>query len=256
MIGLIWNCQGLGKDVKIKFLKDTLRKEKIDFIGLQETNKKPFEDSWLNSISGNRNFAWFWTHANGRSGGLLVGFDGDVFDVREKEMGDFMIKILVVHKENGFIWNFINVYGAAQNDQKQKFLSELSSFCSKCNHPMLVGGDFNILRKEIDKNKPGGTNKWSSLFNYIIDFHNLLELNLNDRLYTWSNNRDPPTFEKLDMFLASPEWDLHYKNVSVSGLSRTFSDHVSLCLRTDFMPSLKRTLGMNCAGGLDRILKV
>jgi endonuclease/exonuclease/phosphatase family metal-dependent hydrolase len=173
-----------------------------------------------------------------------VGFDADVFDVREKEMGEFMIKILVVHKANGFIWNFINVYGAAQNDQKQKFLSELSSFCSKCNHPMLVGGDFNILRKETDKNKPGGTNKWSSLFNSIIDFHNLIELDLNGRLY----NRDPPTFEKLDMFLASLEWDLHYKNVSVYGLSRTFSDHVSL--------RLSRTLGMNCARGLDQILKV
>jgi hypothetical protein len=23
-------------------------------------------------------------------------------------MGDFMIKVLLVHKENGFIWNFIN----------------------------------------------------------------------------------------------------------------------------------------------------
>jgi hypothetical protein len=51
-----------------------------------------------------------------------VGFDADIFDVREKEMGEFMIRILVVHKETGFIWNFINVYGAAQTDQKQKSL--------------------------------------------------------------------------------------------------------------------------------------
>jgi hypothetical protein len=40
MIGLIWNCQGLGKDVKIEFLKDIIRKAKNDFIGFQETNKK------------------------------------------------------------------------------------------------------------------------------------------------------------------------------------------------------------------------
>jgi hypothetical protein len=40
MIGLIWNCQGLGKEVKIEFLKELIRKERIDFIGLQETNKK------------------------------------------------------------------------------------------------------------------------------------------------------------------------------------------------------------------------
>jgi hypothetical protein len=94
---------GLGRGVKIEFLTELIRKERIGFIGLQETNKKSFEDSWLNSISGNRNFAWFWTLANGRSGGLLVGFNVDAFDVRETKMGDFMIKVLLVHKENVFI---------------------------------------------------------------------------------------------------------------------------------------------------------
>ena len=50
-----------------------------------------------------------------------------------------MIRVLMAHKESGFAWNFINVYGAAQNDHKQKILVELASFCSKCNYPMLVG---------------------------------------------------------------------------------------------------------------------
>jgi exonuclease III len=233
MIGLIWNCQGLGKGIKIEFLKELIRRKELILLVYNKLIKKSFEDSWLNSISGNRNFAWFWTPAKGRSGGLLVGIDFEVFDIRKVEKGDFMIKVLLAHKENGFIWNFINVYGAVQNDHKQKFLVELASFCSKCNYPMLVGGDFNILRKESDKNKPGGTNSWSSLFNSIIDIHSLIELDLIGRLYTWSNNRDPPTFEKLDRFLASPEWVLQFKNVVVTGLDRTLSDHVPLCLKTD-----------------------
>jgi hypothetical protein len=66
--------------------------------------------------------------------------------------------------------------------------------------------------------------------------HDLIELELSGRLYTWSNNRNPPTYEKLDRFLVSPECDLHYNNVNVSGLSRSFSDHVPLCLKTDFAP--------------------
>jgi hypothetical protein len=111
----------LGKDIKIEFLKELIRKERIDFIGIQETNKKSFDDSWLQSISSNRNFAWVWSPAKGRSGGLLVGLDADVFDIRQVDKGDFMIKVLVAHKESGFIWNFINVYGAAQNDYKQFF---------------------------------------------------------------------------------------------------------------------------------------
>jgi hypothetical protein len=73
------------------------------------------------------------------------------------------------------------------------------------------GGDFNILRKESDKNKPVGTNCWSSLFNSIIDIHSLVELDLSGRLYTWSNNRDPPTFEKLDRFLASQNGSFNLK---------------------------------------------
>jgi exonuclease III len=218
MIGVIWNCQGLGKSVKSEFLRDVIMKEKVNFIGLQETNKKDFDESWLNFISGNKNFVWVWSPPNGRSGGLLVGFDSDMFDVREKELGEFMIRLLVIQKDSGFIWNFINVYGAAQNDQKQNFLSELSSFCSKCSHPLLIGGDFNILRRESDKNKPGGTG----------------------RQFTWSNNRNPPTFEKLDRFLVSPDWDLHYNNLNVTGLSRSFSDHVPLCLRTDFISPTRR----------------
>jgi hypothetical protein len=52
--------------------------------------------------------------------------------------------------------------------------------------------------------------------------HDLIELELSGRLYTWSNNRNPPTYEKLDRFLVSLEWDLHYNNVNVFGLSRSF----------------------------------
>jgi hypothetical protein len=47
-------------------------------------------------------------------------------------------------------------------------------------------------------------------------------------------------FEKLDRFLVSPEWDLHYNNVNVTGLSRSFSDHVPLCLKTDVISPARR----------------
>jgi endonuclease/exonuclease/phosphatase family metal-dependent hydrolase len=39
MIGLIWNCQGLGRNTKFDFLREIIREKKVDFIGLQETKK-------------------------------------------------------------------------------------------------------------------------------------------------------------------------------------------------------------------------
>jgi hypothetical protein len=99
MIYLIWNCQGLGNNSKVQFLKELIRDEKVDFIGLQETQKSQFSDSWLSSIAGNKSFAWFSAPPNGRSGILLVGFNSEVFDVREHETGEFMIRTLVLHRE-------------------------------------------------------------------------------------------------------------------------------------------------------------
>lgn len=60
----------------------------------------------------------------------------------------------------------------------------------------------------------------------------MIELDLVGRQYTWSNNRLDPTFEKLDRFLVSPEWDLAYRSVMIFGLNRSFSDHSPLCLDT------------------------
>jgi exonuclease III len=151
MRGLIWNCQGLGRDIKFDFLREIIREEKIDFVGLQETKKEHFNDSLLSSLAGSKLFAWFSSPPNGRSGGLLVGFNFEMFDVREFEAGEFLTRSLVLHREKKFIWNFVNVYGAAQNEHKSRFLSELSAVCSRSQVPMLISGDFNILRKAEEK---------------------------------------------------------------------------------------------------------
>jgi hypothetical protein len=100
---------------------------------------------------------------------------------------------------------------------------------------ILIFSEENRIRTNL-----GGTNKWSSLFNSIIDVHDLIELDLSGRHFTWSNNRNPPTFKKLDRFLVSPDWDLHYNNLNVTGLSRSFSDHVPLCLKTDYISPARR----------------
>ena len=131
MTGLIWNCQGLGRSSKFEFLRELIRDEKVDFIGLQETKKNHFKESLLSSLAGNNLFAWFSSPPNGRSGGLLVGFNYEVFDVREHGAGEFMIRTLVLHKEKNIIWNFANVYGAAQKEHKSRFLSELFVVCSR-----------------------------------------------------------------------------------------------------------------------------
>jgi hypothetical protein len=45
----------------------------------------------------------------------------------------------------------VSVYGSAQNDTKDKFLSELVRMCSKETLPIVRGGDFNIIRGPDEK---------------------------------------------------------------------------------------------------------
>jgi len=48
-------------------------------------------------------------------------------------------------------WNLINLYGAAQDENKDRFLAELASFCGHNSEPILIGGDFNIIRFSFEK---------------------------------------------------------------------------------------------------------
>jgi hypothetical protein len=98
--------------------------------------------------------------------------------------------------------------------------------------PVLVGGDFNIIRCPSEKNNNKYSNRWPSLFNAIINNLNLRELQLSRCHFTWANNLQCPTFEKLDRILVSIEWEVKFPQVMVKVLPRGISDHTPLLLDT------------------------
>lgn len=105
------------------------------------------------------------------SGGILCGINLDRFDIISVEVGTFSIASLVLEKKTNKKFKLVTVYGPAHDDKKELFLSELSNVCSSHSHPMLIGGDFNILRFSSEKNKNFRGNKFSDMFNYIINSH-------------------------------------------------------------------------------------
>jgi len=87
------------------------------------------------------------------------------------------------------------------------FLTELSSFCSNNTDPVLIGGDFNIIRFSYERNRQCGVQRFSDLFNTLINFHELREIEMSGGTYTWSNNQEDPILEKLDRILMSKDWE-------------------------------------------------
>lgn len=75
---------------------------------------------------------------------------------------------------------------------------------------MLIGGDFNILRFSEEKNKNFHGNRFTDMFNWIINTYDLRDLLLNGGMFTWSNNQLDPTLEKLDRVLMSTDWESEF----------------------------------------------
>ncbi|KAM3261919.1 hypothetical protein ACQJBY_052549 [Aegilops geniculata] len=143
-------------------------------------------------------------------------------------MGDFAVKFRVRSKEDGFNWALVAVYGAAQPELKSEFLADLVRICGSEQLVILVGGDFNIIRRREDKNNDNFDGRWSFMFNTIIESLDLREIELSGRKFTWANALPNLTYEKLDRVLASVDWEQKFPLVTVQALSRGISDHAPL----------------------------
>lgn len=232
MKGIFWNSRGLRDLAKPNFLCDLSNDYDLDFIALLETHKRNFTDVDLNSYCGGREYHWQWCPPKGRSGGILLGVNKVTFDVQESWLGEFIVKMKVKNKDDGFCWALMAVYGAAQPEHKDRFLAEFVNTCSNESLPILIGGDFNIIRSPQEKSNDRYDSRWPNLFNACIQTLNLRELEMEGRKFTWVIAGENPTFEKLDRILVSSEWEQKFPLASVQALSRENSDHTPLLLQT------------------------
>jgi hypothetical protein len=122
MKGFFSNSNGLRDQGKPRFLFDSTREHQLDFISLLKTKTKDFNSQELSHFCANKNFQWSWAPPKGHSGGILVGVNLEKFDVQNIVQGDFYLKFKLKNKADNFEWLLILVYGAAQEEEKDKFL--------------------------------------------------------------------------------------------------------------------------------------
>ena len=232
MKGVFWNSRGLGDLAKHRFLADLVKEEQINFIALSETGRDEFPDHTLKKLCAGWEFIWHSMAPHGRSGGILLGVDLEVFDIGAIAEGDFYVKFTLRSKHDDFKFVLYTVYGPAQQQNKQAFLAEMVNTCSKESLPYLIRGDFNIMRGPEDKSSGEFNFKWPNLFNAVIESLDLKEIVMSGRQFTWAGPGDDPTFEKLDRVLVSTEWEIRYPLSTVEPRDRNISDHTPLILNT------------------------
>jgi hypothetical protein len=112
------------------------------------------------------------------------------------------------------------------------FILELSDFCSKESFPILMGGDFNLIRSNKDRNKGQGDPKLMDIFNNFIGCFHLREIFVSRVKFTWSNKQKNPTLVKLDRILATTSWDSNYHHSFAWSKAGIGSDHSPLIIDT------------------------
>jgi hypothetical protein len=129
-------------------------------------------------------FSWNWSQTRGCAKGILLGINLELFSVQNVVLGDFYVKIHLKNKGDNFEWGILAVYGAAQNEEKNLFSQELVQACNAIDRPLMVGGDFNIVRNSREKNNVRYEDRWPFLFNAVINSLDLREIELSGRQFT------------------------------------------------------------------------
>jgi hypothetical protein len=175
----------------------------VDFVGIIETKKDSYSPGFLKSLTTRNNFSWCSLPANGSAGGILVGANSDKYFLTLVDTRKFSISVMLMDSKIGYSWKLSIVYGSPYEEGKQEFLDELHDIMTSRKGPTLIGGDFNLVRFARDKSNGVINHRWSDAFNDWISHWGLVELDLSNKQYTWTNNQENLVMARIDRIFVS-----------------------------------------------------
>ena len=125
--------------------------------------------------------------------------------------------------------------------KKRFFFEELVAHKPGHGGKWLVNGDFNQIYRARDKNKRNVNRNRINRFRATLHGCDLREIHLQNRRFTWSNERQNPTMSKLDSVFCNAEWDIEFQNHILHALSSSLSDHCPMLLAPIIGPKKPRS---------------
>jgi len=153
-----------------------------------------------------------------------MGIDKEFASVIAEDKGEFFQSCTMSMKANGFQWILLNIYGPAHDDRKLKSLEEIQNKVLSFEFPMMLGGDFNLVRKVEEKSSSNVDVNLMEAFNDMINITSLREPGSR---YTWTNKQNPPIMCVLDKVLVSNSREDKFDLTTIVTASRLGYDHFS-----------------------------
>lgn len=226
---LIWNARGLNDRAR----RDTVRKVvdacKPSLVCIQETKLAVITMRDVLSCLGQEFQDFVYLGAQGTRGGILVAWKRGLLESDSHRVHRHSVSVRFKLDDEPDWW-FTGVYGAHQDSEKVGFLEELREVRNLCAGPWVIGGDFNMIYSAEDKNNENLNRAMMGRFRRFINDHELKEVPLMGRRYTWSKEREAPTLVKLDRVLCTADWEGMFPDCILQSKATQISDHCPLLL--------------------------
>jgi exonuclease III len=206
---------------------------------LQEVKMGSFTPQLLAKIVGYRLDKFSLLPVEGTRGGVLLAWQSECIDATNLIVRDYSLTMVIKPKWFCSSFTLTTVYGPTDDEAKQAFLAELVALKPSPIMPWVVLGDFNQIYSASDKNNLNLNIMNMGRFRNALDSCEFFKLALQNRRYTWSNERQDPTLVRLDHAFYNKEWGLMLPGFSLQALSSSISDHCPILLCQQLRPKRK-----------------
>ena len=223
------NVQGLAQKAKKDWVKELCFKNKVNFVGLQETKMESIDIQVVRSCWGNLSFEYEYSDSVGNSGGILCIWDPNSFRKSSVMRSDYFVIIRGVWLKSGMDLMIVVIYAPQEASEKRMLWDYLTQNSVQWKGEIVMMGDFNEVRYKEERFGSIFKPHDADIFNSFIRNAGLSEVHLGGSTFTWCH-KSAAKMSKLDRFFISNSLLNSCPHVSAITLDRFLSDHRPILL--------------------------
>ena len=188
---LSWNVRGLNDAAHRELVRETTVCAR-PFSGVPSGNENQFHEPVNPSADtlGERMAGHCTLDANGTRGGILLAWNQDAVQLTDVVANQLSVMARVRMLISDACFSLTTCYGPTDDRRKEEFLQEMISSKPPAGTPWLIMGDFNLIYKASDKNNLNLNRRLMGKFRAALDDCELMAICLQNRKFTWSNERE------------------------------------------------------------------
>jgi exonuclease III len=178
------NVRGINSSVKWNGIRCAIRESGCDVICLQETKKELFDAAYLKNFCPNHFDSFAFVSSVGNSGGSIIIWKISKLTGNVIFQNDYAQSVEFISNLSARSWIITNIYAPCTLQGKIDFLNWFYNINMPSDKLWLIVGDFNLIRRQEDRNKAGGDINLMLKFKEAISNLDLVEIPLHGLSFT------------------------------------------------------------------------